>query len=221
MKIDHHLHTSRHSPDSVIEPHQLIRSARDAGLDGVVITEHDYQWREDELADLQESAGDLLVLAGAEISAIEGHMLVYGLPHLDDVPPGVSVRRVLEVAEYHDAVVVAAHPYRWGQDFRAILAQVGARFDGLELVSNNVGAAERSLIESTLSDHPVFGATGSSDAHEPEVVGCYYSVFPEPIRSMHDFVSALRRRRSAPRHHASKRLASGPIEWAARPASHR
>ena len=43
-KFDHHLHTSRHSPDSVIDPCALIERARAVGLDGVVITEHDYQW---------------------------------------------------------------------------------------------------------------------------------------------------------------------------------
>ena len=51
-KFDHHLHTSRHSPDSVIDPLVLIERARAAGLDGVVITEHDYQWEAGELADL-------------------------------------------------------------------------------------------------------------------------------------------------------------------------
>ena len=43
-KFDHHLHTSRHSPDSIISPLVLIERARAVGLDGVVITDHDYQW---------------------------------------------------------------------------------------------------------------------------------------------------------------------------------
>ena len=59
-KFDHHLHTSRHSPDSILDPDDLIDEARKCGLDGVVITEHDYQWEADELADLQKRAGDLI-----------------------------------------------------------------------------------------------------------------------------------------------------------------
>ncbi|MBV8265910.1 MAG: PHP domain-containing protein, partial [Planctomycetaceae bacterium] len=51
-KFDHHLHTARHSPDSTIDPLVLIERAHACGLDGVVITEHDFQWPADELAEL-------------------------------------------------------------------------------------------------------------------------------------------------------------------------
>ena len=83
MKFDHHMHTKRHSPDSVIDPLLLIERAREIGLDGVVITEHDYQWEAGELADLAARAAPLRVFSGAEISAREGHFLVYGLPALE------------------------------------------------------------------------------------------------------------------------------------------
>ena len=76
MKIDHHMHTSRHSPDSAIDPLQLVERAGEIGLDGVVITEHDYQWEADELAELAAQAAPLRVFSGAEISAREGHFLV-------------------------------------------------------------------------------------------------------------------------------------------------
>ena len=93
MKFDHHMHTIRHSPDSEIDPLLLIERAREIGLDGVVITEHDYQWEADELAELAARAAPLRVFSGAEISAREGHFLVYGLPSLDDVPAGRRARR--------------------------------------------------------------------------------------------------------------------------------
>jgi predicted metal-dependent phosphoesterase TrpH len=196
-KIDHHLHTSRHSPDSAIAPEVLIERARATGLDGVVITEHDYQWGRDELAELQAEAGNLLVLSGAEISALEGHFLVYGLPDLDQVAPGIEVADLLALVRSHDAAIVAAHPFRWGQDFRAIVEQHGAAFDGLELISNNVSAETRGLAEALLADYPM-GTTGSSDAHEPEVVGRFYTEFSTPVRSMADFVRGLRERSGRP-----------------------
>ena len=96
MKFDHHIHTSRHSPDSEIDPLQLVERAREIGLDGVVITEHDYQWEADELAELAARAAPLRVFSGAEISAREGHFLVYGLPSLDECPPGVALADLLE-----------------------------------------------------------------------------------------------------------------------------
>ena len=91
MRFDHHLHTSRHSPDSEVDPLELVERAAEIGLDGVVITEHDYQWDAGELGELAARAAPLRVFSGAEVSAREGHFLVYGLPALDEVPPGVEL----------------------------------------------------------------------------------------------------------------------------------
>lgn len=143
MKIDHHIHTSRHSPDSSIDPFALVKRAGSIGLDAVVITEHDYQWQPDELAELAARAKDLRVFSGAEISAREGHFLVYGLPRLDDVPPGIFLRDLIEVVRSHQAAIVAAHPFRWDQPFDQIVADHGPVFDALELVSNNVSPETR------------------------------------------------------------------------------
>jgi len=95
MRFDHHLHTAKHSPDSIIDPWELIEHAREIGLDGVVITEHDYQWEADELAELAARAAPLRVFSGVELSTLEGHFLVYGLPSLEDVFPGIELAELL------------------------------------------------------------------------------------------------------------------------------
>jgi predicted metal-dependent phosphoesterase TrpH len=210
MNIDHHLHTSKHSPDSEIEPRLLIERAREVGLDGVVITEHDYQWEADELAELAVRAAPLRVFSGAEISAHEGHFLVYGLPSLDLAPPGITLAKLLEVVRRHQAAIVAAHPFRWDQPFGEIIAEHGPAFDALELVSNNVSADTRAKTEGLLRSYPM-GSTGSSDAHELGVVGCYYTQFDCPIDSMADFVRALRNHHGRPRHRRGAQLATGPV----------
>lgn len=210
-RIDHHIHTTRHSPDSFIDPDDLIDRAREAGLDGVVITEHDALWDPDELAELASRADGLTVLSGVEVSAREGHFLVYGLTDLDDCRPGVRLKTLLEVVEDQGAAIVAAHPYRWDQDFDGIVARHGAVFDALEVVSNNVMPEMRSQIEAMLERCPEMGATGSSDAHDPMTVGCYFTEFPGPIRTMADFVSALKSRSGRPRHRPGAVLLGGPV----------
>ena len=210
-KIDHHVHTSRHSPDSIISPTDLILRAKRAGLDAVVITEHDYQWQADELAGLNARSDGLVVLSGAEISAREGHFLVYGLPNLDDVPPGVALGDLLKVVRKHNAAIVAAHPFRWEQDFPALIAQHGPSFHGVELVSNNVTPATRKQTAAALRVTPM-PATGSSDGHVPEAVGCYYTEVPGLVRSMADFVLALQRGETCPRHNPGHWQAAGPVE---------
>ncbi|WP_435009741.1 PHP-associated domain-containing protein [Tundrisphaera lichenicola] len=210
-KIDHHVHTSRHSPDSDIKPEVLVERARLAGLDAVVITDHDYQWEPGELADLNAAADGLVVLSGVEVSALEGHFLVYGLPNLKDVEPGIPLADLLKIARAHTAAVVGAHPFRWDQDFTALVAAHGPAFDALELVSNNVSPETRSKTEALLKLHPM-GATGSSDGHVPDAVGCYYTEFSGEVRSMSDFVEALRRKSGRPRHRAGAWQACGPVD---------
>ena len=210
MKFDHHLHTGRHSPDSEIDPLALVERAREIGLDGVVITEHDYQWEPDELADLARRAAPLRVFSGAEISAREGHFLVYGLPDLDEVPPGIELAELLRVVRGHDAAIVAAHPFRWDQPFDAIIAAHGPVFDALELVSKNITPDTRSRTEALLRTHPM-GTTGSSDAHEIQNIGCYFTEFDRPIASIRDFVAALRDAAADRGTTSGARLASGPV----------
>ena len=208
-RIDHHVHTSRHSPDSVIEPLELLEAAREAGLTGVVITDHDHQWDPEEVAELASRAPDLVVLSGAEISAREGHFLVYGLPNLANVPVGVSLAGLIVEAKAHGAAVVAAHPYRWGQDFDAIATDHRDGLDAAELVSNNVTIETRGQLETLLARLPM-ATTGSSDGHEPGVVGCYHTAFPTAIRTMAEFVAAIKSGRGRPGHRIGGRQACGP-----------
>jgi predicted metal-dependent phosphoesterase TrpH len=211
MKIDHHIHTSRHSPDSSIDPIELLEHAAEVGLDAVVITEHDYQWSADELAALAAQEPSIRVFSGAEISAREGHFLVYGLPSLDDAPPGIFLQDLLEVVRGHRAAIVAAHPFRWDQPLDQIIADHGPVFDALELVSNNIYPATRAKTQGLLNQYPM-AATGSSDAHEIGVVGCYYSRFPSRIETVSEFVTALRQRQGRPGHRKGVYLTSGPVD---------
>lgn len=210
FRIDHHIHTSRYSPDSDIDPFELLDRARAAGLQGIAITEHDCLWPEDELDELRARAEGLVVMGGVEISAYEGHFLVYGLTRLDEVGPGVSLARLLQVVGREGAAIVAAHPYRWEQDFDAIAEAHGRGLHGIELVSNNVTHLTRMRAELLLDREP-FATTGSSDAHQPAVVGCYFSEFPTKILNLKQFRGALMRGEGRPGHRVGVPLTSGPV----------
>jgi predicted metal-dependent phosphoesterase TrpH len=194
----------------MIDPRELVEHARELGLDGLVITEHDYQWDDSELSELAEAAAPLRVFSGAEISAREGHFLVYGLPSLDEVPPGIELAELLEIIRRQGAAIVAAHPFRWDQPFDAIVAEHGPAFDAVELVSKNITRETRARTEALLRIHPM-GTTGSSDAHEIHTVGCYFTEFDHPIASIADFVAGLKSRRGRPRHRPGAQLTSGPV----------
>jgi predicted metal-dependent phosphoesterase TrpH len=194
MKLDLHLHTTRHSPDSVMDPFAMLRRARDVGLNGVVITEHDWLWTETELQELRAAAPDLVVLAGIEVSAREGHFLVYGVTNPFAVPRGIGVAELCREVHRQGGAVVAAHPFRWGQRFDDILTRHRPELDGLELMTKNMDAEGRRRAAEIHRRRSLAGM-GSSDAHSLDELGCCYTEFADPVRSALDLVAAIRARR--------------------------
>lgn len=206
MNIDLHLHTTRYSLDSQLDPLTLVQRAQLLGLDGIVITEHDWLWREDELDELRTAAPGLVVLSGIEVSAAEGHFLAYGVQDPFTLPRKIGVADLCREIHRQGGAVVAAHPYRWEQPFDEILRDERPELDGLELMSNNMNSYCRQRALETLRDLNVAGM-GSSDAHHEEIVGCCYTQFDADIRSNADLVAAIRSRKTIPRECPGKRVA--------------
>ena len=138
MKFDLHLHTSRHSPDSAMGPFDMCRRAEAIGLDGVVITEHDWLWTQDEVGELRDKHPDLVILSGVEVSAREGHFLAYGITNPFATPHGIGVADLCREVHRQGGAIVAAHPFRWRQPFNDILSKHRPALDGLELMTNNM-----------------------------------------------------------------------------------
>ena len=180
VRFDQHLHTNRYSPDSILDPLEMLDQMRRIGLDGVVITEHDRLWPEEELAELRAASGGLQVLPGVEVSAREGHFLVYGLPRLDDIGPGIRLRELVAVVRGHDAAIVAAHPYRWDQDFDRIVRRQrrGVRRPGTRQQQRDPA---KSTANRQALRRPGLGPDRLSDAHDADTLGCYYTEYDEPI----------------------------------------
>jgi predicted metal-dependent phosphoesterase TrpH len=191
MKFDLHIHTTRHSPDSRMDPFNLCKRAQEIRLDGIVITEHDWLWTEEELEELRVEHPNLVILAGVEVSAFEGHFLVYGVQNPFAVPRGIHVAELCAEVHAQGGAVVAAHPFRWRQPFAEILAREQPELDGLELMTNNMDAECRRLAAGVQRQGNLAGL-GSSDAHDEAILGICYTEFPEGTKTMPDLVAAIR-----------------------------
>jgi predicted metal-dependent phosphoesterase TrpH len=194
MKFDLHLHTNRHSPDSVTPPLELVRRAREVGLDGVVLTEHDYLWTEEELHDLRAFAPDLVILAGVEVTGRGGDVLCYGVTNPFALPRGAEWGHIIREVHRQGGVAVAAHPYRWGQPFDKVAKDAGADLDGVEVMSNNMDPGLRAKAAALLARSPQYAQLGNSDSHAPDTVGCCYTEFAATVRTNADLVAAIRGR---------------------------
>ena len=192
--IDLHLHTRRHSACSVIDESRLIDRAVKAGLDGLVITEHHYQWTKEELAALVAASSHpgFLVMAAFEYSSARGDILVYGLEpeQVKEFVPGGQPEVMLAKAQAMGAVCIAAHPTRAAIPFDERIFEMP--FEALEVKSVNLASHEQRLAEKLANDLGRM-KTASSDAHRLEDVGRYATEFQEPIQSMADLRNSLRR----------------------------
>ncbi len=199
ITFDMHLHTSRHSPDGQSNPFSLARHAWELGLTGIIITEHDWLWCDEELDELRAATPGLQIYSGVEVSAYEGHFLCYGITDPMKLSKGIALKDLCTEVHAQGGAIIAAHPYRWGQNFDEILAQEPL-IDGLELMSSNMDAECKRKARAVHQARTVpWSAVGNSDAHQLEVVACCYTVFPQAIRDQADLLEALRSGQTVPR----------------------
>lgn len=194
LLIDLHLHTRRHSACSIIDEARLIDRAVKAGLDGLVITEHHYQWSRAELDELLAASSHpgFILLAAFEYSSARGDILIYGLEpeQVKEFVPGGEPDAALAKAQRMGAACIAAHPTRAAIPFDERILDMP--FDALEVKSVNLAAHEQRLARK-LAEDLGRAMTTSSDAHRLEDVGRYATEFQEPIHGMADLQKSLRR----------------------------
>jgi hypothetical protein len=194
FRVDLHVHTTIGSPCAFYDPLDIPRYAEEAGLSGVVITDHNFGWAEnalspgayDELGGVFAERG-LVMLIGMEVSTVEGDILVYppGVADLIAALPGAfgrmdfEVGEVLEAAERVGALAVLAHPHSYPK----AVPHAIERFNGSRgSFYNPYGIPE----------------VGGSDAHFPWGVGAAYTEFDEEIDGIAGLIALVKEGRCLP-----------------------
>jgi len=144
-----HTHTHALSHATLLSPDDLIDAAKEAGLDGVCLTEHDFFWEPETAAELSKRHS-FLVIPGIEVNTEDGHIVVFGL---DRFVYGMHrMHELARMAETAGAVMIAAHPYRRQLPFELRLDSLPADRQGdwthaLERAAANPAYAEVHAIE--------------------------------------------------------------------------
>lgn len=180
MIVDLHIHTMVSSLCSRIDPEELVRKARDIGLDAIAVTEHGELEGARVVKEIAAAQG-FTVFEGMEALSREGHLLVFGYPH--KLAETLPAREVVARVSAAGGIVIPAHPYRspfgWytselkdpseDREF-AELFTVVEMYNGLSSLKENKNC------ERMCAELGKFG-TGGSDAHRIENVGCCVTVF--------------------------------------------
>ena len=207
MLIDLHAHTNPISWDSALTPDEMIDLCKQAGLDGVCFTEHDYFWDAAACAELAKKH-DFLVLPGIEVNTENGHILAYGLTRYRFGMHHVAQLAAMVAEE--GGVMIAAHPYRrympWyeldGADLehaleRAIANPAYGHCVSLETLHGRASPQQNEFSERLRQTLGMRG-NGGSDAHQANQVGRCATRFERRIASIADLVEELRAGRFEP-----------------------
>jgi hypothetical protein len=197
MLFDLHVHTNKHSFCGQASPEQMAQRAVEVGLDGIVITEHDYCWTPEEIEELHLKFPDLIILRGAEVNVdpYGHHVLVYGVTDLllQDRYPDVS--EYVDYIHRSNGAVIWAHPIRYTYKPHSRYFQVG--FDGIETKAINIDFDDwkaASELAAELDIPEVY----SSDAHNTVSMGPFICDFHVPIKNESDLAQAIRKREFHP-----------------------
>lgn len=204
MLIDLHTHTRPRSPDSFLDPDELIERSKQAGLDAIVLSEHDRIW---DRQDLQELARrhNFLIIPGLEVTTDDGHILVYGVHTYQDFMRQSEVLAT-HVEQVHGAMV-AAHPYReyaprghwWSwQDpeererslARAMANPAYERVHAVEVLNGHGSLIENEFSEE-LARRLGRPSTAGTDSHQRSDIGKAATYFDRDVRNEDDLVCEI------------------------------
>ena len=198
---DLHIHTNRHSPCSEIAPEDAIAAARERGLDGIALTEHDYLWSLEEVELLKARAGcpSFPVLAGCEVTTRSdnrrtGDVLVFGA---SEIPAKTwSLDEICLAAHRQGGIVVAAHPYAplvgMGDDVRS------AMVDAIEIANHRYPSPEATHRLRRMCRELELPAIASSDAHVVEDIGSFCVGLGERVETAQDLIRVIHDGRCMP-----------------------
>jgi predicted metal-dependent phosphoesterase TrpH len=197
LRLDLHVH-SFFSADGVSSPEDLIAAAREAGLNGFAITDHntceavDYMISQGLMRADGQPVDGLLVIPGIEVTTADGHLLCLGCV----LPPSLKGRSSAEVARLaHEAggMAVAPHPYDM---FRAGIREAvldTLPLDGLEVFNAAITMKRHNRKAYDYAQRRGLPMTAGSDAHHASAVGVACTIVETDDFSVSGVMAALRR----------------------------
>jgi len=228
MVVDMHVHTSIGSPDSNLSPPRLLEAAHEVGLDGLVITEHNDPWTEEQLERFRQESG-LFVCSGREWETDFGHIIVLGLGNDARGAEGAEELRRLVLTE--GGFMIIAHPFRFfpGPSNRLFTRQYDSSslttaelaqhpafklVDAIEVLNYACTDKENQLAQEAAQ---VLGKPGvaGSDAHTYTELGRCVTIFERAVGNEKELIEELR----AGRYRLAQRRPSGeyvPLAFATR-----
>lgn len=192
--FDLHLHTF-YSSDGCASPEAMIAAAKNRGLSGVAITDHntceavEYLTKKGLIREDGQAVDGFLIIPGVEVSTADGHLLCLGttLPYMKGVP----ALEVVQAIHERGGIAIAPHPF---DKFRAgirkeVLDQLP--LDALETFNAAVSAKSFNEQAAQYAAARGLAATSASDAHHASAAGLCSTAYDLPELSLPALLAAI------------------------------
>lgn len=197
--IDLHCHT-KYSGDNNLDPSDLIQKARERGLDGVCITEHDSFFASEPVEQIAEREG-FPVFRGVEINTDKGHILAFGVT--DDSWKETRgyysrIEIVRPKVEACGGILIPAHPFRTVGAASALNGLFDMNYiAAMEVLNGENTAHENEMAIEAWGRLCIPGIAGS-DCHFTRMVGTCATWFERPVSSIEEIIAEIMNGRVAP-----------------------
>ncbi len=174
LKVDFHTHT-HYSKDSLTAIPDLIRAARQSGLDRVVVTDHNNLRG---ALEAQAMAPEL-VIAGEEVQTTEGEFLAAYVTR--ELPRGLEPMEALQRLKDQGAFISLSHPFdpRRSGWSRETLVKLTPHVDAIEVLNARCLNNKFNEEAAAFAGQNGLPGTAGSDAHHRSEIGRVYSLVPE------------------------------------------
>jgi predicted metal-dependent phosphoesterase TrpH len=187
--FDLHIHSDR-SHDSVISPKSILVKAREFGLRGMAVTDHD------ELTLLSSPYPEIIIVPGMEITVkgINVHVLALGIT--EPVRTDLSLLETIDMVHDLDGIAGAPHPFSGKEGFPGMgdLVYDLDNLDAIEVTSPRPHVDN--LLARKASQTLGLARIGGSDAHHPDEIATGLTVITDNVESVDDLMMLIRKRRT-------------------------
>ncbi len=167
MILDPHIH-STHSSDSSASPRDIVKKARDIGLDAIAVADHNTIKGAMNTIKEAKDFEDFVVVPAMEISSSKGHIVALGIK--EDVKQGLSPEETVERIRALGGIAVAAHPF---VSYREGLCDhvKNLDIDAIETLNSRYVFGYSNWRAKNLAEKRNIPEIGSSDAHFLGAIG--------------------------------------------------
>lgn len=187
MLFDLHVHTEI-SECSRLKISDILNHAKDKGLDGVCITDHQtmdirhYNIREGFQKD------GLLIIFGMEYETVDGDFLIFG--PFENIRIDLPAKELLKFVKKAGGVAVAAHPFRRGRSVSEYIVRE-KHCKIIETMNGRNSNKDNKKTDIWLKTYDL-KSVGGSDAHTLEELGKVKIDIKGKIIDRNSFIDALK-----------------------------